>query len=229
MSASQAPRSWSAQRSTLQRAFVVVLGPTVLALAWLWFQERLDLAVLMRDPAATRDLPLHTGLISNVGVLVWFAGAVICLFTAHVLRRTALPLSAYLFASGVLTLVLALDDFLMIHEFLSWALAIPEYTIVGTYAVLTSCWLIAFKRIISQTDHLLLLLALTFFALSLVPDTAAVRALGEERLMRLLEDGGKLLGIVTWTSYFAVTSTRAIHAASADAPASRPRVQDLAS
>ena len=195
----------------MARTFLLVQVPTVVFLAVLWFQRAVDLGDLMRDPASTHGAPLHIGLVSNLGVLVWFSAAVVCLFTGAVLKATAPRDTAFFLASGLLALILALDDFLMLHEFIGWALSIPETAIYGGYALLTVGWLTVFRGTIRQTDYLLLGLALALFAFSLLPDVPEIRALySSERLMRLLEDGGKLLGIVTWTAYFVQTSARAL-------------------
>lgn len=207
----RARRSWNEQRPAVRRTFLVAQLPTLALLLLLWMQRAVDLGDLMRDPASTRGGPLHVGLVSNLGVLVWFSAAVVCLFTAAVLAAGARRGVPFFLASGLLTLVLALDDFLMLHEFMGWALSIPEAAILGAYALLTLGWLTTFWPAIRRTDHLLLVLALSLFAFSLLPDVPEVRALySSERLMRLLEDGGKLLGIVTWTAYFVQTSARAL-------------------
>lgn len=219
----QGARSWHDQRHVFARTFVLVQAPTLVLLAGLWFQRTLDLGDLMRDPASTYGGPLHIGLVSNLGVLVWFAAAVVCLFTAALLRASAPHAAPFFFASGLLTLILALDDFLMLHEFIGWALSIPEAAILGGYGLLTLGWLTIFWRTIRQTDHLLLLVALALFAFSLVPDVPEIRALySSERLMRLLEDGGKLLGIVTWAAYFVQTSARALIEATGSLSARAP-------
>ena len=207
----RAARSWHDQRKAVASTFLLVHAPTLTLLAVLWFQRTLDLGDLMRDPASTHGSPLHVGLVSNLGVLVWFSAASVCLFTAAVLVATARRDALFFLASGLLTLVLALDDFLMLHEFIGWALSVPEAAILGGYGLLTLGWFAIFWRAIRQTDHLLLVLALCLFAFSLLPDVPEIRALYfSERLMRLLEDGGKLLGIVTWTAYFVQTSARAL-------------------
>lgn len=204
-------RSWQDQRKAIARTFLLVQAPTLVLLSVLWFQRTLDLGDLMRDPASTRGGPLHIGLVSNLGVLVWFSAASVCLFTAAVLEARGGRAAAFFFVSGLLTVILTLDDFLMLHEFIGWALSIPETAIVAGYSLLTLAWLTIFWRTIRQTDHLLLVMALGLFALSLLPDVPQVRTLySSERLMRLLEDGGKLLGIVTWSAYLVQTSARAL-------------------
>ena len=189
----------------------------------------LRLSDLMRDPAAVAAQPFYIGLGSHVGVLLWGAAATICLFSAGVLTpgSEAGTRRSFLNASGVLTLILALDDLFLLHEeVIPRFLGIPEMVVLGSYGLLVIAYLTRYRGVIARTDHYLLRLALTFFGLSLVldmlpalfPDSSSMRDVLPPVLIDvhvLLEDGAKLFGIVSWLGYFGGASgsaLRALHA-----------------
>ena len=72
-----------------------VMGLVLVALASLY----LDISVvdLTRDIAVVAGVHPLTGMVSNIGILLWCAAAAICLFSSSVLRhRKRIPESAFL-------------------------------------------------------------------------------------------------------------------------------------
>jgi hypothetical protein len=175
--------------------------------------------VLLRDPTTTlRGHPL-TGLQSNIGVLIWWAGASVCLFCAVALRRAQGHggLRSFLLWSGVITAVLAGDDLFLIHEELAPRyLQLDEKWVVATYGVAVAWYLVTFRSVILDSEYLLLLAALLFLGSSvLVDELVEHKWLSPWRIV--VEDGLKLLGIVSWTAYLVSVSLRALATASAEA------------
>lgn len=185
---------------------VVLLGVVLVCL-----QTGLPIANFTRDPAAiTRSNPFF-GFLSNIGVLFWCASAAICLFSATLLnaRLAEDEGSLFLLSSGLLSLLLLLDDLFLLHE-----QVFPEYfsidqeTTIAGYGAITIAYLARFRRVILKTEYVFLALALGFFGLSQVADYLQDRV--EIPWHRLFEEGFKLLGIVNWTGYFARTSRRQV-------------------
>ena len=90
-------------------------------------------------------------------------------------------------------------------------LGINEKAVLLGYGGIALAWLLTFRRIILKTDYWLLLISLGFFALSVGIDglqSLIDTLIGDLRI--LLEDGFKLLGIVSWLGYFIKCSLIAI-------------------
>jgi hypothetical protein len=83
------------------------------------------MAKLSRDPAELAVIPFYYGLLSNLRILVWAAGAFISFFASfHVDGFQARSLLRW---AEILTLILLLDDFLLIHdEVFPKVLRLPE-------------------------------------------------------------------------------------------------------
>lgn len=155
------------------------------------------------DPIALMKAPAYTGLVSNVGILLWSAAASVCLFSYamydghHRVRR-------FLLVSGLVTGVLGLDDFFLLHELVLPGLGIDQSLIVASYGVMILVYLWRFRDIIMQSQFLLLLIALGLLGTSAGIDQFLPRFKG----MYLLEDGSKFLGIGTCSPTAAIAARR---------------------
>lgn len=168
---------------------------------------------LTRDPSAIMGAPFHTGILSQIGIFFWSASAAICMFTAKVISKypDSLKLKRFLIFSGLLTMLLALDDIFLLHESVFPYLGIHEKVVYATYAGLVLFYLIKFWPIILDTKYIFLVMALGFFALSVIFDKSSIPGIDPY----LLEDGAKIVGIVSWLFYFFQVGTGAIHKHSA--------------
>jgi len=188
----------------------------VLGLHW-W--KGIPLAVLTRDPAAVKGLPFYTGILSNIGIVLWSAATALCLFSAWLVtaRRTASPLGRFLYASGLFTMFLLWDDLLQLHEYVLPRLGISEHLVYGAYASMALLYLFGFGRIILATEYPLLGLALIFFGLSVTVDVFYPPSAHQY----LWEDGAKFIGIVTWLLYFTRVSGGALRTPALEAHTTR--------
>lgn len=159
-----------------------------------------------RDPATVYQGNPLVGALSNVGIVVWSAGAVVCLSAWFVLRRLpsessdATPSAPFFFWSGVLTAVLMCDDLFLVHENLGSVLpGLNEaYLFVG-YVLLVAAYSVRFRKILlSSADRWVFIAAGAFFALSIGAD--AFQGVIEPWPYEI-EDGPKVLGIFGWTGY----------------------------
>lgn len=169
-------------------------------------QLSIPLGMFTRDPAYIGDFSPLIGVVSNIGVLLWSASATICLFSWTMLRHrlNKKRFAIFLLSSGLITTLLLLDDFFMLHEYIfPHYLGINEKITLVSYAGIIFFWMIAFKKCILKTKYFILAIALGFFGLSLFIDIFQPyiqMVLGSWRI--LFEDGFKLLGIVGWLGYF---------------------------
>ena len=159
---------------------------------------------LSRDPLAVvgRSGAFHLGFLSNVGVLLWCATAAICLYGAARLHAHGLsPASAsFLAYAGLLTGLLLLDDFFMLHEAANLYLGLKNVAFYMPYVLLMIGYVAWFRSTILSLGWGLLLLSVALFALSI-----AVDFLGSSATMSqgywLLEDGAKFIGIAAWAGF----------------------------
>ena len=102
--------------------------------------------------------------------------------------------------SGLLTLYLGLDDALLLHErILPEIFGINEHFLYVIYAGTVFLYIFKFYPIILKTDYVLMVIALSFFALSLIIDiTHPFTRNGRF----FFEDGSKFIGLVSWFLYF---------------------------
>lgn len=188
----------------------LALLAVVAAAAWM---TGMSPARFTMDPAALAGTHPFLGVVSNIGVLLWTAAAVVCLFTAVLLhgRRAQRECARFLLAAGLLTAWLTFDDLFMLHEWLfAIVLGIPQLIALMTYAVVVGLFLVQFSALIAGTDSLLLGLALAFFAVSAAVDQLPGAWFGAWGWLYLLEDGCKLLGIVGWLGYLASVAASAL-------------------
>jgi len=166
-----------------------------------------------RDPAAIHVANLLLGALSNLGAVLWSAAASIALFAAALLRGAhASELRAYLAYAGLLTAWLLLDDLYMLHErVLPDMLGVPQRLVFAIYVALTIALFVRFRRIVATTDHRLLALAITCFAVSIASDQGP-GSWHRWPWLAFIEDGAKLLGIASWLAYFVSTAARAVRA-----------------
>jgi len=174
----------------------------------LHFWKDIPFGTLTGDPAAIGGDPLYTGFLSQVGLFFWSAAAAVSLFSAAVLspHPDAVELRRFLLASGLLTLVLGLDDAFLLHEGLFPYFGVPEILVYATYAGAVLFYLTRFASTIRRTEYVLLGTALLFFGISVALDL--LEPPGIDRF--LLEDGAKLVGIVSWLAYFASAAAAAV-------------------
>lgn len=164
----------------------------------------------VRDPADLAQIHPLSGVLSNIGVLVWCSTAAVCMFAFALLRTRSgrSPLGMFLLCSGFLTLMLLADDLFQVHETLfPIYLKIPESVTFGLYGLVTLFIVIRFFTPIMSTNYRLLLLAFALFGVSILVDML----FPEPSLLRyLVEDGAKFMGIVSWLVYHAGVAMSAL-------------------
>jgi hypothetical protein len=164
------------------------------------FFPHIALSNLTRDMAATANVHPLTGVVSNVGALLWCANAVICLFSGSLLRQLGLHAEARLLSyAGLMTVVLLVDDLFMIHEYIAPVhFHVNEKVVLASYACATGAYLLIHRRLILAANYQLLAAAMLLFTGSMIVDIA-----DGSGWWNLVEDGFKVLGIVSWLGYHA--------------------------
>jgi hypothetical protein len=104
-------------------------------------------------------------------------------------------------ATGSLALLLAIDDLLLVHDYLAPALTgtgTSEHIILVVYVVMVGTWAVVFRREILRSDVFSLTMALALLATSLVIDQVANP---DNSTLAVVEDTAKLLGIATFSAF----------------------------
>jgi hypothetical protein len=196
---------------------LAVLGVAVI----LSVKADVPISYLTRDPVAIPDRHPFFGLLSNIGVLLWAVCAGVCVFASAVLRARAVKEGwpAFFLFAGLITAVLLIDDFFLLHEWIFPAhLGIDERFTLPLYGVIVLVHLAWFRRLIQRTEYLLLLFAFGLFGLSVIVDQWPKPM---QSWLFLLEDGFKLFGIVSWFGYFVTSAYRAATCANEAEPRNR--------
>jgi hypothetical protein len=167
--------------------------------------KHIPIVLLLRDPVAVANMHPVTGVLSNLGVLLWCSSAAICLFSGVVLHQ-ALPTRRgwFLICSALLTLGLLFDDFFLFHDFLAQRyLSLSQEVIIVFWGGVTAAYVLIFRRVILQSDYAILCVAFVLFAVS-----AGMDIVSETELWQfgdwsfLVEDGAKFLALASWCSYY---------------------------
>ena len=162
--------------------------------------------LVIRDLAQTYGAPIGIGLISNLGVLMWTASASIALFSSLSGLIAKREKSNFLFLGGILTCVLCLDDFFLLHDrYIGADLLYATYSIIGIYI------LIKFRKLIKEIDFLPFISSVFFLGLSIIFDKFFQGIFAENYLnINLLEECFKFLGIVCWTNFWCKASINSL-------------------
>ena len=198
------------QPTTRAVTSALVVTGAVMAIGCVWAAAAgVPQPALFRDPQPFAHTPLYVGVLSTAGLLVWSAGAAIALATGLGLRSEAPadPLRRFLVEAGALTVVVTLDDALLVHETVGpHATGLPEEAFLAAYGVAAVAVLArAFPALRRRSDRGALALALGLLTASIVLDlmgTPLRLFTGRPEAVRnVTEEATKLLGIVAWTGY----------------------------
>ncbi|KQP17184.1 hypothetical protein [Pseudorhodoferax sp. Leaf267] len=148
----------------------------------------------LRDPAQTRDESSFLGFLSNIGTWLWVSATAISVFTwltgdfqATSRRRELVVLV------GLLSIMLAVDDFFMIHD-----RYISQRICYLAYALCAGAILVRHYRLIAEIDGLAFLLAGAMLASSILVDLSQPWMPSAYLQLQILEEGLKFMGAAMW-------------------------------
>lgn len=204
-------------RQIISLAKIYIPACLFIFLLWLLTQNsKISLYELVADPAEVGNLAPYTGLVSTLGILLWSGAVSICFFTGYLLKiskKSNPKWQLFFLVSAYIMLWLLIDDIFQLHENFSTLLFGAEANIAQTnkplqhlletilfaiYGSLFALYIFYFRKLIYQTELLVLILALLFFAISIVIDVLFEGMKGDF----ILEEGFKLLGIISLLTYY---------------------------
>lgn len=185
-------------------AFTVALADLVAVAIYATVYDASAINDLMSDVTLVGEVAPFTGVISSLGAFLWFATASIAVFAGMLAHRGGWRAHArFLLVAAAVTFYLWFDDFFLVHEEIApHYLGIKQrFVYAGTAAMLATYLWLARKEILRNASWLMGL-ALAFFALSVGCDVMSDLGWVEGTpWLKLVEDGAKWLGIVSWTVF----------------------------
>jgi len=207
-------------RTALAIMYVATLGLLGVAFLAARLLDR-PLSDFTRDPVQVLGgAPLYVGSLSTLGTLLWAGAAGACLVVAATLSRLRHPDAELLFAAGAVSALLAADDIFLFHE-RAGSLGVPQVAVAAGYGVVLGLFVVRYRDSLRRTQWKLLGAAAAFLAASAFLDWfAEVTETG--LAYDGLEDAIKLVGVVTWTAYFAGLAVESLLRAVPSPPMPRP-------
>jgi len=149
---------------------------------------------IIRDPPHLNESSSLLGFISNIGNWIWVGSASICFFIVFTggasIERNRKEL---LFLAGLLSLLLAVDDFFMIHD-----RYVKQNACYALYAVCAGAILIRHYRMLLAIDPIAFLLAGSLLASSIITDLVQNHIPMTYENVQVLEESFKFVGGATW-------------------------------
>jgi hypothetical protein len=159
---------------------------------------------ILRDPAQQSGQSSFLGFLSNIGIWLWISSVAICFFS-FLTGKFGLKSKhkELLLLVGLLALLLAVDDFFMIHD-----RYVNQRICYLTYAMLAGALLLRHYKQIIEVDGLAFLLAGSLLALSIFIDLVQGYIPLRYAYVQVVEEGCKFVGAATWLYFsFQVAST----------------------
>ncbi len=157
---------------------------------------------VLRDPAQISGKSSFLGFLSNVGVWFWVSAAAVGWFGASNTRGQSQELLQLV---GTMSLLLAVDDFFMIHD-----RYINQNICYAAYAVLAIALFFRHHRQIFALQGGTFLLAGALLGLSIFTDLVQDFLPMRYSHSQILEEGFKFVGGATWLYFVWQTATTAL-------------------
>lgn len=149
---------------------------------------------ILRDPAQQTGASSFIGFLSNIGNWLWVSSAAICFFTFSTSNyRLSKDHKELIFLAGMLSILLAVDDFFLIHD-----RYINQNICYLFYAFFAGALLIRQYKLILKIEAFALLLSGSLLALSILADLIQSDIPIHYHYTQILEEGFKFMGAATW-------------------------------
>jgi hypothetical protein len=178
-------------------ASLVVLSAIILV----GLDYHIQLNHFTKDPTQIMNAPFYLGLFSDIGILLWCGSSMTCFFAFALLQKSneTKPLRTFLLFSGLVTMLLMIDDLFLLHEeVFPKYIGIPEKGVFIIYSNILLLYAILFRETILKTEYLLL--GMGFFLIGVSTFVKRIPMPIPEDTF--LEDVVKLFGIICWFTYF---------------------------
>ncbi|HAD10880.1 MAG TPA: hypothetical protein DCF33_00430 [Saprospirales bacterium] len=200
-------RPISVKIRTIAQVLLITWLMTILALLVSIFistVREIPLDTFTQDPNAKMGAPFYLGLFSNISIIIWSAALTVCFYAASRMVKGVRRLDReFLIVSGLITLMMTLDDLYQVHEFVfPHYFSISENMVYLTYMNIYLIYFIRYRNQLLNSDFIALAIAFFFLGLSTVIDLLPLPIEKDT----FLEDAMKLLGAVSWLVYYVRTA-----------------------
>jgi hypothetical protein len=175
--------------------------------------RHIPMSTLTRDVASIAGLAWYSGFFSNLGIMAWGGGigigglGVILLWRDPATRSLAVTLAGYV----ALSLLLGFDDMAQLHEeIVPDHLGLSERWVFAAEACALGAWLLTSRTNLLRHAPVVLATSLAGFGVSLAADLVE-----KTWPMPALEEGAKLIGILSWVAVGALLLTAGVRKAPA--------------
>lgn len=171
-------------------------------------------AHLLRDAVAVTEAEgvarLHFGLLSYLGIVALLVTAGAGLAAWFVTRTEAGDpnVSHFVLSGSLLTIAIALDDLLLLHESANRIAPHAELVVIGLYGLLALLFGLRFRTVVLRFDWGLLIMVGIALLVSTGVDTIIDST--SNRVI-LVEDGAKLIGYTAWSVFFVRAALSTAH------------------
>lgn len=175
--------------------FAVVPALLFYGISFLWLRKvGFSPMEILRDPAQQSGQSNFLGFLSNIGIWLWVSSFAICFYSATikaiVIKNSKRELLVLL---GILSLILAVDDFFMIHDRHG-----SEKLMYLLYAFFACSLLLRHYKTIIEVDGFAFLLAGFLLALSIATDVYQAKIFSSYKFSQVFEEGFKFIGAGIW-------------------------------
>jgi hypothetical protein len=152
---------------------------------------------ILREMAEQTEVSSFLGFMTAVGCWLWISAAAICIFGATTCKPEPARNREILILTALFSLILAIDDFFMIHD-----RYINQLICYFAYALAAGTLLLRHFKLIIQIDAPAFVLAGGLLALSILIDLIQFRIPLVYPITQAMEEGCKFVGGGVWL-YFA--------------------------
>lgn len=158
---------------------------------------------VITDPEIPENAQWYRGILSNIGIVLWLATGSSCLFAAWCSsgNERAAVTRRLIIAGGILSLMLAADDGLMLHDRIK-----HQLYFYAVYAGVAGYIVLRFFRELQSLDFMALVLSGGCLAMSIFVDLIQMDIPMAYQYSQFFEEGFKFVGIVGWTYFWMRTS-----------------------
>lgn len=157
---------------------------------------------LTRDQNGVLHFEPYVGMLSSLGIFMWYVALVLCWFAWYFIRMNN-PNSGrknFFLVSGFITSIIAVDDLFQFHEtILPDYLGLPEISFYIVYFIALFIFNIKYINALMNPHFSLLMNSYFFLAASIIFDVFFERTVP---FGTYIEDGLKFIGIAFWSTFF---------------------------